>query len=434
MDNKKNTISFVASGDSFITRRLPSYESEFQQLSNLIKKADVRFTNLEVTTHNFEGFPSALSGGTWAIASPDVLKDLKSYGFNMLAWANNHTLDYSYGGLDATYKYLNQNEIVHAGVGYNLAEASQPKYLETPYGRVAIIAATSTYHEYMAAGEQRPDISGRPGINPLDYSIIHVLSKEKLNQLNAIEKAANVNGFYEQGVKEGILNKVNGDFQPFSRLLFKEGEKEGKYSKPNSRDLKRILGRISEAKRQADYVLISIHSHEIGGNSLDEPADFLKIFSRACIDEGAHAVIGHGPHVIRGIEIYKKRPIFYSLGNFIFQNETVSHLPSDYYEKVGLDNNHNVADAFDKSTKNGTKGFSSYPLAWESILPFWTMEGDNLKEITLYPLDLGFGLSRQKRGWPTLRKNEELLKRLASLSSKFGTTIEIEDGIGKISF
>ena len=54
------------------------------------------------------------------------------------------------------------------------------------------------------------------------------------------------------------------------------------------------------------------------------PADFIPIFARAVIDAGADVFVGHGPHVLRGIEIYKGKPIFYSLSNFIFQNETAA--------------------------------------------------------------------------------------------------------------
>lgn len=39
------------------------------------------------------------------------------------------------------------------------------------------------------------------------------------------------------------------------------------------------------------------------------------------IDAAADVVVGHGPHVLRGIEVYKGRPIFYSLANFIFEND-----------------------------------------------------------------------------------------------------------------
>jgi poly-gamma-glutamate capsule biosynthesis protein CapA/YwtB (metallophosphatase superfamily) len=146
--NMKKGITFTATGDSFITRRHPGESMEsFQEVAAVIKQAEVRFNNLEVTTHRLEGFPSATSGGTWAMADPDVLIDLKKYGFNVLAWANNHTLDYSYGGLEATQKYVEQYGFINAGVGQNMAEASAPKYLECPSGRVAIIAACSTVHE-----------------------------------------------------------------------------------------------------------------------------------------------------------------------------------------------------------------------------------------------------------------------------------------------
>ncbi|MBY7144416.1 CapA family protein [Virgibacillus sp. NKC19-3] len=67
--------------------------------------------------------------------------------------------------------------------------------------------------------------------------------------------------------------------------------------------MKRILAAIAEAKRQADFVLVSIHSHEMAGEELEKPADFLKDFSRRCINGGADSIIGHGPHILRGIEI-----------------------------------------------------------------------------------------------------------------------------------
>ncbi|HSR92884.1 MAG TPA: CapA family protein [Gemmatimonadales bacterium] len=47
-----------------------------------------------------------------------------------------------------------------------------------------------------------------------------------------------------------------------------------------------------------------------------EPRGDLRKWARAVIDAGADAVVGHGPHVLRGVEFYKGKPIFYSLGNF----------------------------------------------------------------------------------------------------------------------
>src|SRR5699024_1908677 len=162
-------------------------------------------------------------------------------------------------------------------------------------------------------------------------------------------------------------------------------------------DQERILKSISEAKRQADYVIVSIHSHEMEKDMKDQAPQFLKEFSRTCIEEGAHAILGHGPHILRGIEIYKERPIFYSLGNFIFQNSTVEKLPHDFYIKYGMDFNDNVSDALDKRSDNGKKGLDVNSKVWYSIIPFWKMQNGKLTQLKLYPIELGYELPRFKR-------------------------------------
>jgi poly-gamma-glutamate capsule biosynthesis protein CapA/YwtB (metallophosphatase superfamily) len=410
---------------------LPSQNTKsFLEVANLIQKGEVRFTNLEVTAHHYEGFPSAFSGGTWAIAEPTVLSDIQSYGFNLLAWANNHTLDYSYGGLEATEKYLNQYGFVHSGVGKNLAEASAPKYLDCPSGRVALIAVTSTFHESWIAGEQRRDMIGRPGVNPLRIETTHVVSKERMKQLKEISSVTDINAEHNLSVKEGFAVDSNEDSFTFGKYNFVEGKEEGKVTRPFQKDLQRVLDSILEAKRQADYVLVSVHAHEMKGGDKSQPAEFLKTFSRTCIDHGAHAVIGHGPHILRGIEIYKNRPIFYSLGNFIFQNDTIEKLPSDFYEKYGLGHTHNVADALDTRSENNTKGLGIDPNVWESVIPWWRMIHGELVELRLYPINLGYKLPRYKRGWPVLSKKTSTLEKLNELSKPFGTNIIIENDVG----
>lgn len=258
-------IVFSATGDSFITRRLPSKDGPFQELSSLLKNTDVRFTNLEVTTHNFEGEPGAVSGGTWAIAAPTVLEDLKDYGFNLVAWANNHTLDYSFGGLHATERSLNQYGFIHAGAGKNLAKASEPRYLETASGRVALISVTSSFHESWIAGNERPDMMGRPGVNPLRYHTIYTVTSEKMKQLKSIAEAVNINAEYDLSVKDGFIVEEDDELFYFGGHYFKEGVHEGESTTPSKVDLERISRSIREASRQADYVLVSIHAHEMQG-------------------------------------------------------------------------------------------------------------------------------------------------------------------------
>jgi poly-gamma-glutamate synthesis protein (capsule biosynthesis protein) len=68
--------------------------------------------------------------------------------------------------------------------------------------------------------------------------------------------------------------------------------------------------------RGVDLVLVSYHG---GVEYTPSPTDETRAFARACIDAGADAVIGHHPHVVQGVEWYNGKPVFFSLGNFVFK-------------------------------------------------------------------------------------------------------------------
>ncbi|MFB5664120.1 CapA family protein [Alteribacillus sp. HJP-4] len=426
-------ITFSAAGDCFITRRLPQGDSNAEALKHILLQGDVRFANLEVTTHRREGSPSAFSGGTWAMADPEVLDDLAYYSFNMLNGATNHTLDYLYGGMLATEQHVQDRGFVYAGFGSQLADASAPRYLDTPNGRTALIACTSTFHESWTAGEQSRDMPGRPGINPLRFDTTYTVSNDKLNQLRAVAEATYINADENLAVKEGFKTPSNGKTLRFGGHFFKNGTEEGKVRTVVPKDLKRLEQSVKEAERQAEYVIVSLHSHEMEKEDKNKPADFQLDFSRKMIDAGADSVICHGPHVVRGVEIYKGKPIFHGLGNFIFQNDTVTHLPKDFYEKYHLPYEANVADAFDARSDSGMKGLGINPDVWRSVIPVWKMNHGGLVEITFYPIDLGFGKPRYTRGWPKLTEDPSVLEHLQALSRPFGTKIEIQkDGTGVI--
>jgi len=432
VDLRQGEISFTATGDSFITRRLASDSVDFKEVSQLINQGDFKFTNFEMTTPSTGKMPSAVSGGTWASAQPEVINDLKSYGFNCVAWANNHTLDYLYKGLLDTKYHLEKAGLVHAGVGENLAEASSPKYIDLASGRVALIALTSTFHETWLAGEQRRDGSGRPGVNGLRYTNHYQTTYENLKLLKEIAEETGINAQRNLDILEGFLPHENKQEVTFGNHKFSESKVPGRKRTPNERDMKRTIASIHEAKRQADYIVVSIHSHEMQGEDKQLTADFIEKVSRIFIDEGADAILGHGPHILRGIEIYRNRPIFYSLGNFIFQNDTVSFLPADFYEKYGLSADKNVADAIDKRSSKDTIGLGTNPLVWESVIPYWKMKEGELTEVVLYPIELGYGKKRYQRGWPKVSKKSSILTELQKLSTPYGTQIQIENNVGII--
>jgi poly-gamma-glutamate synthesis protein (capsule biosynthesis protein) len=147
------------------------------------------------------------------------------------------------------------------------------------------------------------------------------------------------------------------------------------------------------------------------------------------IDEGADLVVGHGPHLLRGMEIYQGKPIFYSLGNFIGQNELVPRLPSDSYERFRADPNLTPGMVYRQRTRDDQGGFPSDRRYWETVLPVCTFEEGRLSGIEIRPVSLGLGEARHLRGRPRLASGEEadrILKRFAALSAPFGTTLRLE--------
>ena len=138
----KPDFKCTATGDAMITRRLP-FEGEyegFREVRDFILQGDFRFSNLETTVHNFESWGGAQSGGSWLCSPPGVIKDMRKFGFNILSTANNHALDYSYGGLIKTLEYLEKEDFPYSGTGRTLADASRPVYLDTVNGRYALIS------------------------------------------------------------------------------------------------------------------------------------------------------------------------------------------------------------------------------------------------------------------------------------------------------
>lgn len=428
-------LSIMATGDAFITQRLPRGDKANEQIKGLLETADARFTNLEVTVHNFDDdvYPASESGGTWAAARPYVLPELRWLGLNLLTWANNHTLDWSHNGLLSTLKNLEQGGWVQAGVGRNLAEANQPRYLETPNGRVGIIGATSTFQEWRRAGEQRPDVLGRPGVNPLRYEAIHQVNPQDLETLKKIISQTDVNANRLLNEKEGFAKVKDGGFF-IGNLRFEEGD-PGTITRMHQGDAERIGHSIREAVRQADVVLVSHHAHEMKGISKDQPAEFLQEFAHYCIDQGAHAFLGHGPHILRGLEIYKGRPIFYSLGNFIFHNDNVEKQPTEFYDIYGFGPKNTPSDGFDARCNNGTTGLPADSRVFESVIADLVYEDCEIKQILLHPISLGFGLPRSRRGRPYLAMHEDakrIIEEFNLLSRPYGTNMVFKNGVGVV--
>ena len=424
-------MKFTAAGDVLIQQRMTFTPKDFDAIRSYIEKGDARFFNLETTLH-YEGecYASQFSGGTYVRTDPECLGDILEYGFNMTTGNNNHAMDFSYGGLLKTIENINSYDIPHSGLGDNLAQASAPCYLDTENGRVALISFCSSFDPSMMAGEQSRRVAGRPGVNGLRFNEKLIVPAEEFDAIVKIGTETKINAGDDISRAEGYLPPLEDGVYQLGKLKFEKGDHFERVLTANKEDLARAAKAIYEAKLQADYVMISIHSHQISGSSKETPATFLEEFSRYCIDNGADAIIGHGPHLLRPIEIYKGCPIFYSLGDFVLQLYSVNFAPEEFYSKYGLTSDETVHALLKKRSANFTRGLMEDQKMLETVIPYWeTDENNKLTKLELLPVTIMKGGNKAERGLPALSTDLSFIDRLAEMSAPYGTKIYMKDGV-----
>ncbi len=422
----QDRFTLALTGDSIITRKLSVYEEpEFLRMIDLLRGADLAFTNIEVLFHDWESYPMSSSGGTYMRAQPELVHEFTWAGIDIGSLANNHSGDYGPPAMLLTEKYIREAGMVAAGVGRSLAEAREAKFIETKDGRLALISLASTFPDHSVAGKSRDDIPPRPGLNPLRYITTYEVTREQLEGVRATMRDLEMNP------------PASGDRLNFLRNRFELADAPGVRTEPHPEDLAEIAMVVNNARRQADHVMVTIHAHEgaPGPGSRMVPAEFLVTFARAMVDAGATVFVGHGPHALRAIEIYKGAPILYSLGDFVFQNETLQRLPYENYQRLGLDEDDGLADFNEARYNNDTTGFPAIPEIWEAVIAVPEWSGQQLVELTLHPITLGYGQPRHVRGRPMMAEGEladKILGDLVRLSAPYGTQFDISDGIARV--
>ncbi len=427
-------FSVAIVGDAIQTRRImPLYsghDRDFVGLVDLIRSADVAIVNLEESLFDmttFNGWPEVENGGQWELGPPFVAEELQNMGFDMFSRANNHTTDYGVEGMRLTDRLLDHLGILHAGTGMTLGQASRPAYLDAAKARVALLSFASSFTQMSRAGAARDDVPGRPGLNALRLRRRFEVDAETFDIL--LRLAPKIGGRVSEDKKTLRLFQVQS---PVSSILVVPGEKFLVRETPEAADVDRIIKEVRNAAKMSDLIFLSGHGHQ-PGNQSQVPPDWQQAFARQCIDAGASAYFVHGPHQLRGIEIYKGRPIFHSLGNFIFQNETIDPLPADDYEKYGLPATALPGDFFDKRPWSKSANPEDDAAWYESVVAVPAYAQGRMVSLRLYPLELGQKAPRSQRGTPRIArgaKAEKIIKRLAELSAPFGTVVEFRDGIG----
>ena len=423
-------MKFTAVGDILVQKRLPQNYEGFEEIKSFIEQGDARFFNLE-TTLNYEGecFASQFSGGTCVRTNPEMYYDMLRYGFNMTSANNNHAFDFSFEGFARTLETLNESGIVHAGIGNNLHQASAPAYLETEKGRVALIAVNLSFNPAMMAGVQSRRVAGRPGINGMRINRKVVVPAEDFEAVKRVGDRCGINCAKMITRGEGYYPYLPDDVCEIGDQQFVLGDDYGLIYDINKKDIERLKASIREAQMCSDYVIVSVHHHQIEGMDKTTVPEFHKELMRNIVDWGADAVIGHGPHLLRAIEVYKDKPIFYSLGDFLIQLYDVAFAPEDFYSQYGMDSDDSVIELLKKRSRDFTAGLMAQREMREAIIPLWEIEGKKLKSLKLMPVCASCGECKYLEGLPQPAKDTAFMDKLADMSKAYGVTITEKDGL-----
>jgi poly-gamma-glutamate synthesis protein (capsule biosynthesis protein) len=407
----KDLALFLA-GDAMISEPWSQVrEPAFDRLIGEMRAADVSIVNLETVIHEFNGFAQANSGGAWTAAPPAIAGELKWAGVDMVAHANNHAFDYGSIGLLETLEHVEKAGIALAGAGRDLQAARAPRYFACPGGTVALVSMTATYTPYGKASRSRPDLRGRPGVNPLELTRAEVF--EVTPRLAAVLRGiARLRGKRADGLHRSSFRLFGRRFRLAAANRRLSGRRE------TAADAAANLRAIAEAAARADFTIASIHAHFQGG--------WLPRFARQALAAGADLVFCHGPHDVAGIELVGGKPIFYCLGDFVCQIDRIARHPAEAYEQLGLGDDATPADLV-RANRGSTPAAKRE--SYQGCAAALRLERGRLKEIRLLPLDLQFDAAEEIRGtprWADPGLGRELIERIAQRSKRYGTAIRFD--------
>lgn len=258
--NLPNSWTLAVGGDIMLNQ-VSVKSKRLLPLKSVFSRADAAIANLEIpltraNTPTSRKTPEMLAKRDQFIlkADPGHAKHLAGIGFDGVSLANNHGMDYGSKGLAEMVALLDKSGIRHAGAGKNFQEASEPVLVKTPKVEFAMLS----FLAFMSTSAN--DICGAAGKNSTGIATL----------------------------------KFNGTV--------------------NARAKREIAGFIKRAQTKSPCVVVMLHW---GLEKKTVPTPYQVALGRAFIEAGASMVVGHHPHVLQGGELYKGRPIFYSLGNLV---------------------------------------------------------------------------------------------------------------------
>ncbi len=417
----KGRFTVVSVGDVMLARpQAANPDPELQKVLALIRNADVAIGNQEGEALDPAVLTRGSTGPGGLIASPAMAADYKAMGFDLMSVANNHSVDWGADGLLESLRLLDAAGVAHGGGGRSLAAAQAAGVYATPKGKVGLVATASTFKPGSIANDPLDGLGPRAGISLLRTRTVHLATPDTFA---AVRRLAT-------DLASPLAPPPPPDSRQFSFAdqLWRLSDHPGLHYQMNPYDLTGLLKAVRAGKDAADLVVFHIHAHESPTGVDDDtpaPPDFLPILFHDAIDAGADMAMGGGPHSLRGVEIYRGKPVFYGLGLFFFKPQ-LRGAPDNLFDRFDAEGYPPEPDP----RPNNPPGW------YDSVLAVSTFEDGRLREVRLYPIDLKDPAVPSARGLPHLAHGERaraILERLRRDSAPLGTTIVVDGEVGVVT-
>ncbi|MEJ2244833.1 MAG: CapA family protein [Acidobacteriota bacterium] len=259
----RTTLKLMLVGDLILDE--PEPDTFFEPAHATLQDADILVGHVEVP-HTLRG-----SENTFDIpappSNPDNLAALKRAGFHIATLAGNHMFDAGPAGIEDTIANLRKLDVATTGAGLNLTEARKPAIVERQGTIVGTLSFNCVGPKESWADEKKAGCA-----------YVHVITHYELDHATP-------------GGPPRIYT----------------------FAEPDSTDA--MLADIEKLRPDVDILVVALHKGI--GHTPAVLAMYERPLAKAAIDAGADIVVGHHAHILRGIEMYKGRPIYHGLGNFV---------------------------------------------------------------------------------------------------------------------
>jgi len=406
--SKSGSLTIATVGQCIIKEDVLRHtDPDFHRALDIVRDSDAALTSMEGTILGpLRGWALKTTGPVH-FSDPVVLDAIRNMGFNLLPLANNHAFDLGPQGILSALVEASARGLTHAGIGADLQQAMQPGIRQVSGHSVALIAMDAgpqADNAYAADAGERT--WARPGNNRLRVRTTLIVHDDDLARLREISEKLG-NELRKDTHRKVDMHIEAGKGFDFYGINLEAGAEYREHRLPDPADEARQLDMIRATASRVDHVIVYLHHHQWEPRWEITP-DWFLAFAHRCVDAGARMVLSHGTPMLQGIEIYKGAPIFCGLGNFIFHSFKASKYTD---ERV-----------------------------WQSVIARTRIENGAPTSIELHPVALGGQKAIDQGDFESRRVphlvggayGERILNRLAELSARLGTQIEITDGKGTI--